>query len=343
MSRVWVCRAALVLTYTVWQAGPAMATENTLPPRDQWKATSSSSETPAMAAPLGIDGDPATRWGGGFKPGDWYQVDLGSEALIGGAEIQWDTGYPKAYLIQYSLDGRQWQTAFETKKGMGGIEYVVFPDVQARYLRLAAPARTADWGVSVFEFQPLALASSPRLMLQGKDNPAALWIGTAARALPQRAGSEGNERQLDIALPQALSVAGLEVTWGDTPGQAQLEGREKTTGKWQVLAEEPSSFGKVSWLAADEPHTVDALRLTTGGSPATIERVRLLGPKRVMTAIKRYETVAQRRYRELFPSSLQAKQVYWTAVGIPAAQQKSVFDEYGNLEAFKGAPLVQPV
>ena len=212
LTHAWRRRGTFLLACLLLHAAPAFAqSEEALPPRAQWKATSSSSETPAMAAPLGIDGDPATRWGGGFSPGHWYQVDLGREAAIGGVQVQWDTGYPKAYLIQYSDDGQHWKTAFETKEGLGGIEYVLFPGIHARYLRLAAPARTADWGVSVFEFQPLALATAPRLMLAGKDDPAALWAGTAARTLPQAKGEAG-KGELDIALPQALTVAGVEVT-----------------------------------------------------------------------------------------------------------------------------------
>jgi hypothetical protein len=62
-----------------------------------------------------------------------------------------------------------------------------------------------------------------------------------------------------------------------------------------------------------------------------------------MTSMKRYQITASRAHKELFPSTLHAKQVYWTVVGVPAARQKSVFDEYGDIEAFKGAPLVQPV
>ncbi|TLY93113.1 MAG: hypothetical protein E6K40_10895, partial [Gammaproteobacteria bacterium] len=59
--------------------------------------------------------------------------------------------------------------------------------------------------------------------------------------------------------------------------------------------------------------------------------------------MKRYQIVASRARHDLFPSSLRGQQVYWTAVGVPAGRRKSVLDEYGDLEAFKGAPLVQPL
>ncbi|REN18931.1 hypothetical protein DSI35_01100, partial [Mycobacterium tuberculosis] len=66
-------------------------------------------------------------------------------------------------------------------------------------------------------------------------------------------------------------------------------------------------------------------------------------PKAVMTPMKRYQIAASGAQRALFPASLHLQQTYWTAVGIHAGRQKSIFDEYGNIEAFKGAPLVQPI
>jgi hypothetical protein len=79
------------------------------------------------------------------------------------------------------------------------------------------------------------------------------------------------------------------------------------------------------------------------GAAPQIARLRLLGPKAVMTPMKRYQIAASGAQRALFPASLQMQQTYWTAVGVHAGRQKSIFDEYGNLEAFKGAPLVQPI
>ena len=70
-----------------------------------------------------------------------------------------------------------------------------------------------------------------------------------------------------------------------------------------------------------------------------IETWRKHRAREVLTPTRRYEIAASRAHRELFPSSLHQQQVYWTTVGIPAGRQKSLFDEYGNVEAFKGAPI----
>ena len=57
----------------------------------------------------------------------------------------------------------------------------------------------------------------------------------------------------------------------------------------------------------------------------------------MLTPLTRYEIAAARAHHELFPASLHGQQVYWTVVGVPAAQQKTIFDEWGNVEAFKSA------
>ena len=133
-------------------------------------------ENPALASAFAIDGDTRTRWGGSFSPGHWLQVDFGRIALVGGVVIRWDSGFTESYLIQSSLDGKQWQTASDIDDGSGNIEYVFFPTVRARYLRLASQPRTADWGVSVLEFEPVASAEVPRLSgVIANGDTAALW------------------------------------------------------------------------------------------------------------------------------------------------------------------------
>lgn len=326
------CLRARVLAGLLISSVPlaALAANATLPPRAQWSATTSSTLNPSMTPAMAIDGDPATRWGGPFSPGHWWQLDLGRAADVSGALIQWDSGFARQYLIQYSIDGQHWQTALRVRDGSGNTEYRFFPSVSARYLRLAAPERSADWGVSVFEFEPLQQAATPVTGVRG--DAQALWTGEAATAL--------SGDTLELSLPRALDLAGLEVHWQQRPRSARLEGRVQ--GRWQLLAEEPDVQGDSSYLAAAQAYHADALRLRVQGA-ASVQRLRVLGPKQLMTPLRRYEIAATQRNAALFPSSLRQQQVYWTAVGVPAGQQKSVFDEYGNLEAFKGAPLVQPV
>jgi hypothetical protein len=321
---------------------PAPVQPRAVPERAAWRASSSAAETPALASALAIDGDATTRWGGAFSAEHWLQIDLSEPAAVGGVLLHWDSGFAASYRILASLDGTHWQTVFETSDGQGGIDYVFFPSVQARYLRLASMPLSADWGVSLFEFEPLSAAETPRIegLTTGVDS-ATLW---GSSATPPRA--LGSARELTISLPRALPTTGLEVFWGAATRwrRARLDARTRH-GAWRNLAVDNEASMR-SLLAARKPMLASELRLTafgTRGKAPTVRRLRLLPPDRTMTPLRRYEVAASRAHSQLFPLTLRNQQVYWTTIGVPAGRQKSIFDEFGDLEAWKGAPLVQPL
>ncbi|WP_295567948.1 discoidin domain-containing protein [uncultured Stenotrophomonas sp.] len=317
------------------------AQAQTLPARSQWQASSSSQQVPAMAISHLIDGDPKTVTGGAFSPGHWFQIDLGAPAMMAGVRLTWDVSNPEGYSLQTSLDGQQWQTAYTMADSLGDVETLYFAPRQARYLRLASPQRTSDWGVSIFEMEPLDSTLSARVAGIDATQAAALWQGGRAVALPT---GKGGSHMLEVTLPRALSTAGLLVEWADgARGAARLQA-QGAQGRWQELAHDAQAADhRQSWLAANTAQSVRAFRLSVDGSAPTVARLRLLGPKAVMTPMKQYQIAASGAQRALFPASLQMQQTYWTAVGVHGGRQKSIFDEYGNLEAFKGAPLVQPI
>lgn len=328
--------AALLLT-----ALAVAAHAQPLPPRSQWQASSSSQQVPAMAISHLIDGDAKTVTGGAFSPGHWFQIDLGAPTELAGARLTWDVSNPEGYSLQTSLDGTQWQTAYTMADSLGDVETLYFAPRQARYLRLASPQRTSDWGVSIFEMEPLDATLSARVKGLDAAQAASLWQGGSAVAIPH---AEGGGHTLELTLPQAQPTAGLVVDWANgTRGAARLQAQD-AQGRWHALANDAqAATHRQSWLAADTAQPLRAFRLSVDGGDPQIARLRLLGPKAVMTPMKRYQIAASGAQRTLFPASLQMQQTYWTAVGVHAGRQKSIFDEYGNLEAFKGAPLVQPI
>ena len=95
--------------------------QDALPPRSEWRASSSSVENPLLASPLAIDGDAKTRWGGPFSAGHWFQLDFGRATSVGGIMIRWDSGFAASYVIQASTDGKSWRTAFDTSDSPGEI------------------------------------------------------------------------------------------------------------------------------------------------------------------------------------------------------------------------------
>ncbi len=325
---------------------PAFAQRDGFPPRSEWRASSSSKQVKAQAIEYLIDDDATTRTGGAFSPGHWYQVDLGRATQVGGVRLQWDSANPEGFLLQTSLDGKAWSDAYVMRDSMGGVETLFFKPRQARYMRIESPKITSDWGISIFEMEPLGVAASARIAgLTSKEDANALWQGSKPQVVSTK-GKAAGTRELTIEFPRPMEAAGLLVEWSGAHGAATLESRD-ASGTWSPMGEDPGAAqSPSSWLAARAPRTVSGLRVTVAdadGKPAAIQRLRLLGPKGVMTPMKRYQVAATRGDASLFPASLHMQQTYWTAVGIHAGRQRSIFDEYGNIEAFKGAPLVQPL
>jgi len=332
-------RSILCFSVAALLATPALSAS--LPGRSAWQASSSSQQVPALAPAHAIDGDETTRWGGSFSPGQWFQVDLGKVARVGGVRIHWDSGFAASYSIQVSTDGKAFHPVYTVTDSPGGEEYLVFPAEDARYVRLAAPARTADWGVSVFEFEPIAASDAAQVTgLAGDGDAASLW----ADGHPRKVGGTGAKREVDIRLPRPLDIAGIEVTWTGPRPAATLQAKD-ASGAWKTIDSDPGNAGEVSYLAADASFKATMLRLAldAGSIEPTIARLRFLAPPRVMTPMKRYQIAASRANAALFPSSLHMQQVYWTDVGVPAGLQKAIFDEYGDIEPFKGGPLVQAI
>jgi F5/8 type C domain len=322
--------------------GATTVADSGIPPREAWRAESSASERTSMAASMAIDGDLKTRWGGAFTADHWLQIDLGAESDVGGVVIHWDSGFAANYRVLASVDGQDWRTMYDTTDGQGGVEYVFFPAVHARYLRLASVSLNVELGVSVFELEPIGASEAPRINGLAKSglDPATLWGGsvTPPRAL-------GPSRTITIELPRALPTTGVEIFWGGAWNSVRLDASD-VNGKWHALAKDFEPPAQSSLLAARKPIVAKYLRLTIDAVPgkrAMLRRLRLLPPDRTMTPQRRYEVAASRSYGRLFPPMVRKQQVYWTAVGIPAGRQKSIFDEFGNLEAWKGAPLVQPL
>lgn len=268
----WRSAIALLLA-----ALASSAQAQTLPPRSQWQASSSSQQVPAMAIGHLIDGDPKTVTGGAFSPGHWFQIDLGAPTLLAGARLTWDVSNPEGYSLQTSLDGTQWQTAYTMADSLGDVETLYFAPRQARYLRLASPQRTSDWGVSIFEMEPLDSTLSARISGIDAAQAAALWQGGGT--VPMPAGTNGSHA-LEITLPQTQSTAGLVVDWADgNRGPARLQVQD-AQGRWHDLAHDAQAAShRQSWLAANAAQAVRAFRLSVDGSAPKVARLRLLGPK----------------------------------------------------------------
>ncbi len=264
-------------------ASPPLLAADALPPRSQWQASASSRQVAALAPQHAIDGDETTRWGGAFSPGHWFQLDLGRPAEIGGVRLHWDSGFAVGYRIQASRDGKTWDDVYTSTDSRGATDYLFFPARQARYLRLASPERTADWGVSVLEFEPLAAATAAARLVGLPNDAARVWQGGA-----QPAGDAGFARRRRRGRDRAAarrchrrprSVVGRPAprrTPAGARGQRHLAHRRRRPGQcWRnvfprraggVQAHRPAPARRPRWRGATHPSAAPA-RPRAGAEP----------------------------------------------------------------------------
>jgi len=117
-------------------------------------ATASSAQGAELAASWVTDGNLTTRWAsnGGIDP-SWVAIDLGSAKSFDNVILYWEAAYGSKYQIQYSNDNVNWSVAYTNNAGVGGVENVSFPTVQARYIRMYGQARATAYGYSLYEMQ----------------------------------------------------------------------------------------------------------------------------------------------------------------------------------------------
>ena len=67
---------------------------------------------------------------------EWIYVDLGETMQVGGVRLNWEAAYGKEYKIQVSNDGKNWTEMFHVTDGEPGVREIIFPDADARYVRM---------------------------------------------------------------------------------------------------------------------------------------------------------------------------------------------------------------
>jgi hypothetical protein len=108
-------------------------------------STSASRTEAGFPSAFAVDGDAQnTFWSSGVVSADsvvWLRVDIGSVQLVGRVVIVWKgTNYTRNYEIQVSNNDVDWATVYSTKAGAGAKEDFLFPQILARYVRLAMTA-----------------------------------------------------------------------------------------------------------------------------------------------------------------------------------------------------------
>lgn len=141
-----------------------------LPPAPAvWPAAkaSASSAVPSHGAGLALDGDVSTAWISKPAAGKPQQlvIDLGVEREFGGLILHWQgRRHARAYDVELSTDGRQWQIVRRVSVGNGGDDSLRLPESEARYIRLTlrdGPGAAAGYALAEVELKDLAFGATP--------------------------------------------------------------------------------------------------------------------------------------------------------------------------------------
>lgn len=102
-----------------------------------------------------IDGNLETRWASASVDPSWVIIDLGKTCRFSQVVLHWESSFGAAYDIEIANNPDEaWRNVFSEKKGDGNIDDIVFPPVEARYLRLLGKQRAVPrWGYSLYEIE----------------------------------------------------------------------------------------------------------------------------------------------------------------------------------------------
>ncbi len=103
----------------------------------------------ANTAALVTDGDDMSRWESATTDPQWIVVDLERTRSVGRVLLWWETASAKAYRIEVSGDMQSWETVSSTSAGPGGRETIVFPAVEARFVRVFCTQRNTRYAYSI--------------------------------------------------------------------------------------------------------------------------------------------------------------------------------------------------
>jgi endo-1,4-beta-D-glucanase Y len=143
--------AALLAAGVLWAVLPASAAESNLALNRP--VTTSSAESGTYAGGKAVDGNATSRWASveGHDP-EWIRVDLGSSTQLGRVVLRWEAAYAKAYRVEVSADGTNFQPIFTTTTGNGAVDDLTLTGA-GRYVRIYGTQRGTAYGYSLFELE----------------------------------------------------------------------------------------------------------------------------------------------------------------------------------------------
>lgn len=194
------------------------------------RTTTTSTVEGPFAGSYAVDGDLGTRWASEYSAApQWIAVDLGSEKSISSIKLTWEAAYAKSYQIQFSNDGSNWNDAYSTTTGDGGIDEIMVSG-NARHVRVYATERATPYGYSIYELEVYGGGSQPSesLLSQGKtadassiEVPFAASLAFDGDSGTRWASQLGSDNEwISVDLEQARTLTRIELNWETAYGKS---------------------------------------------------------------------------------------------------------------------------
>ena len=222
------------------------------------------------------------------------QVDFLRGREFGGLEVQWEPGHQASdYTIDFSPDGRTWETRYRVAGGNGGRDYIYLPESDTRFVRLALERGPSDtFGLREISVEPLEWAASKNAFFTAIAKDAAPGSYPKYMSSVQSywtvAGVDGDQAEVLVneegmveaqkggfSVEPFVYVGGKLFTWRDVKTTQSLAGSHFpeptvtwTADEWQltlapvaVLGARDSSIAYLQYRLANTGRRRQAMRL----------------------------------------------------------------------------------
>lgn len=178
-------------------------------------ATASSSLGANTAAKT-LDGSRATRWESEHGiDSSWIQLALGVDCELSQVVVDWENAAASRYLVQVSMDGRNWTDWTSVTGGNGGVDSLSGSG-HGRFVRVLGLARTTAYGYSVWE---LRLRGFPRTAYSERLDADSGWEDPSSvgspRIVPARRELRIGHRVFRVSLPEDEKIRSIRLTGAD--------------------------------------------------------------------------------------------------------------------------------
>ena len=293
---------------------------------------------------MACDGRNDTRWSSQWTDAEWLQIDLSRPAAVCGATIAWEDAFAAKYRILVSQDGTNWSTAYTAAEADGHTDEIFFAPVTARYVRVACEKRGTSWGCSIWEMDVKGPAE--RLIVEapegGGDGPDSMCDG---RLDTQWISPTSGPAVATLDLRKTKPVAGIRIDWGKSYATRVRTSTSTDGTNWTAAGGIDDGTGQFDYILFPKTGARFVrleLQAPTGSAPPAIREISFLDERERLTETGAYEIAARKAPPGHYPQWLVKRQTYWTIVGLPADTRESLFDEYGNLEPWRGSWSLTP-